>query len=406
MSITIYFKYYKGVFPIDLARKYSSPYFQQKEIIKGLSNNLLNNIQEEYSSVFLMDEEQFKCGNEIFPEAAISDPLSDLNTYDEWQNGRRIFPHRGEYAPFGIEAQLAKIESSVSFGVVGEILTGLFCQSYFAPYVLVRNIRRWPDFIFHKNNNKFVFVESKATATELDEKNPLDGNFELNTFNEFLIQSMKSILSSETTNVCLSHTRILGDKSQRVFHLNVLEFKSNSVKDPSQESIPEPVVSGLAYQIADQYIGYILAQEPIFHGTDTDDELKKYIKKYQKASTNKIKEMLIQKNDLKVNDGDNTRIEDKVESILKKIGSKKNKLEYKKNIGKNIKDSISSGNFTNVSSICDKNIFFRQLTNDEESIIARQWYPDWSNAIKPIDESNPLKWRCSNSILYITDQSI
>ena len=69
-KIIIHFKYYKGLFPIDLARKFNSPYFQPKEIIKGLSNNLLNNIQEEYSSVFLMDEEQFKCGNEIFPEAA------------------------------------------------------------------------------------------------------------------------------------------------------------------------------------------------------------------------------------------------------------------------------------------------------------------------------------------------
>ena len=55
---------------------------------------------------------------------------------------------------------------------------------------------------------------------------------------------------------------------------------------------------------------------------------------------------------------------------------------------------------------CDKDIFFRQLNNDEESSIATSWYPDWSNSIKPFDESNPLKWRCSNSILYIIDQSI
>ena len=133
-KIKIHFKYYKGLFPIELAKKYNSPYFQEKEIRNKLLDPLTNNIQIEYTNVFEMDEEQFKCGNEIFPESAISDPISDLNTYDEWQSGRRIFPQKGRYAPFGIEAQLTKIESSVSFGVVGEILAGLFCQSYFAPY--------------------------------------------------------------------------------------------------------------------------------------------------------------------------------------------------------------------------------------------------------------------------------
>ena len=399
-NLRIEFKYYKGLFPIELAKKYSTPYFQEKEIKNKLLDPLTNNIELEHTNEFEMDEEQFKCGNEIFPESAISDPLSDLNTYDEWRGGRRMFPHKGMYPPFGIEDQLTKIESSVSFGVVGEILAGLFCQSYFAPYVLVRNIRRWPDFIFHKNNSKFVFVESKATASEINERNPLDGNFESSTFKEFLSDSMKSILNSETTNVCLSQTRMLGDRSQRVFHLNILELESDSEKDPSQENFSETVVAGLATQVADQYIGSLFEEGQLDYFESSGDEINNHIKNYKKASTYKIQEMLIQKNNLKVNDGDHSRIKKEVDSKLKDISKKINKLDYK-NIGKNFKGSFSTGSFKNISSICNKSIFSRQLNDSEESNITSNWSPNWSNSIAPFENSNPPKWRCSNSILYM-----
>ena len=399
-NLRIEFKYYKGLFPIELARRYNTSYFQENEIRKNLLDSLTNDIQLEYKNDFEMDEEQFKCGNEIFPESAISDPLSDLDTFDEWRGGIRIFPHKGRYAPFGIEDQLRKIESSVSFGVVGEILAGLFCQSYFAPYVLVRNIRRWPDFIFHKNNRKFVFVESKATASKINVGNPLDGNFEANTFKEFLSDSMKSILNSETTNVCLSQTRMLGNRSQRVFHLNILELESDSEKDPSQEEYPETVVAGLATQVADQYIGSLFEEGQLVYSNSSGDEIKKHLKNYNKASTVKIKEILIQQNNLSVVDDDHHRIEKEVESQLNKLRKNISKLDYK-NIGKDFKDSFSTNSFKNISTICNKSIFSRQLNDFEDSNITTTWEPDWSKSIVPFENSNPLKWRCSNSILFM-----
>ena len=101
-------------------------------------------------------------------------------------------------------------------------------------------------------------------------------------------------------------------------------------------------------------------------------------------------------------DLDHRRIEKEVESKFKKIISKINKLDFK-NIGKGLKSSFSTGSVKNISSICNKSIFFRQLNDYEESNITSTWNPDWSESIEPFENSNPLKWRCSNSILYMEE---
>ena len=41
-------------------------------------------------------------------------------------------------------------------------MSALFSQAYIAPLVIVRPIRRWPDFIFRTTNDCYAFVESKA----------------------------------------------------------------------------------------------------------------------------------------------------------------------------------------------------------------------------------------------------
>ena len=79
--------------------------------------------------------------------------------------------------------------------------------------------------------------------------------------------------------------------------------------------------------------------------------------------------------------------------------SKINKLDNK-NIGRDFKGSFA-GTFKKISSICNKSIFLRQLNDYEESNITSSWSPDWSKSIAPFEISNPSKWRCSNSILYM-----
>jgi hypothetical protein len=44
--------------------------------------------------------DQINLANEVFPEAAVADPLADLEILDEWKNGVRVFPYPGHYSRF------------------------------------------------------------------------------------------------------------------------------------------------------------------------------------------------------------------------------------------------------------------------------------------------------------------
>ena len=402
-NIQVFFKHYKCLFPLELAQDIIAPYYQIKERKQILMDTLIGNINLEYQNNYQMDDLQFKCGNEIFPEFAVSDPLSDLNTYDEWQNGRRNYPFKGIYPPFGISSQLEKIESSSSFGVVGEVLAGLFSQSYFAPFVLVRNIRRWPDFIFYNNSNKYVFVESKATASEIDINNPKNGDFEKDILSEFVMDAMQSVLNNQSTNICLSQTRISGDSKQRIFHLCILEMECDSSSYSENTSMPPSVVSGLAYQIVDQYISSLFDESgPLEFSYNIDEKLKYRLKNfYRKKEIESFKEGIYEINSLEVNTKDDQKIDSEIKRIIKKI-SNKNNLDFK-NIGKSLKQSISKGVFQNVSNVCNQSIFYKKMNSKDEQDIMKTWTPDWDQSVKYYKkENNNFIWRCGNSFLYVT----
>ena len=77
--------------------------------------------------------EQLLCGNEAFPEAAVADPLADLEVWDEWRSGTRYFPYPGRYSKLDITSQDDKTSSPSTVGVLGEIMAGLFAQVGISP---------------------------------------------------------------------------------------------------------------------------------------------------------------------------------------------------------------------------------------------------------------------------------
>jgi hypothetical protein len=164
----VHFQHWDYEIADELLIRYGSPFFSRPDAGAALQERLFSGAVMVSNHTLVFQESQILCANEAFPEAAVADPLADLQVWDEWETGHRIFPYPGRFSRLGLTRQEGKISSPSSVGVLGEIFAGLFAQAYVAPQVLVRVIRHWPDLIFYADNDVYAFVEAKAFTEKLD----------------------------------------------------------------------------------------------------------------------------------------------------------------------------------------------------------------------------------------------
>jgi hypothetical protein len=162
--IHVSFQHWCHVFSDKALIRYGSPHFDSHSAGQALRQEVVDRASQVEDVALQFSEEAILCANEAFPEAAVADPLADLEIWDEWSTGVRSFPYPGKYGRLGIQTQGPKTSSPASVGVIGEIMAGLFAQQGVAPWVLVRVIQKWPDFIFAEHDERYAFVEAKASA--------------------------------------------------------------------------------------------------------------------------------------------------------------------------------------------------------------------------------------------------
>jgi hypothetical protein len=183
--------------------KYGSPHFDAVTAGKHLKERLKNFGQKVTSFRGELSRAHVLCGNEAFPEAAVSDPVADLELWDEWRSGTRVFPYPGRYSRLAIQTQGHKISSPSSVGVLGEIVAGIFAQAGIAPWVLVRVVRRWPDFIFATRDAHYAFVESKAFTLDGDDSEERRTD---STLGECLVDAVQQMNADAYVRVWLAFT--------------------------------------------------------------------------------------------------------------------------------------------------------------------------------------------------------
>jgi len=209
--IDVSFEHWRFTFPDTLLARCGSPHYSQKEAGKEYAKAIYSGAVRAASIAVQFHEAQILCGNEAFPEAAVADPVADLEVWDEWGSGKRRFPYPGRYSKLGItrrDDNRRKTSSPSSVGVVGEILTGFFAQAGVSPWVLVRVVQRWPDFIFSHRDETYSFVESKAFTREPSGATGLRARVLDSLLIEGALQAAQQLNSDPFGRVWCSFTRI------------------------------------------------------------------------------------------------------------------------------------------------------------------------------------------------------
>ena len=345
-------------------------------------------------------ESHIICANESFPEAAIADPIADLEVWNEWRSGVRIFPYSGQYSKLSITNQPGKGSSPSSIGVVGEIMAGLFGQAIISPWVLVRVIRRWPDFIFYTNDGRYAFLEAKAFTSKNKNAsvNSLDNVLEA-TLGECLLNAVRHQTIDPVVKIFYSFTQIKEIQPNIRLAVTFLELDvPDSRRNNTKISAPQPLIDGLAERAIQKAINQYMTENRL-------DELRrnqidKIKSKIKFLANNLIEEVLNDFKSLSNHDSNSKAYSFKEMDIdIRRIEKSIDKQVRDFKIPEVAEDMLLLPSYIQrddgfVRRLSFGSLYRRDLRIKEQVEVNKEWESNWKLANKPWKEnSDKTYWR-------------
>ena len=401
------FEHWRYTFTEEMLIKYGSRYFSRKDAGVEYARDI-HQRSEIISSLGLdFSEGQIHSGNEAFAEAAVADPIADLEIWDEWRSGTRSFPYAGRYSRLDITRQDVKTSSPSSVGVVGEIMAGFFAQAGVSPWVLVRVVRRWPDFIFADRKGTYSFVESKAFTGEPPSGNGLRSRVLDGLVIEGAIDAAQQLNSDAFGKVWNSFTRITSITPMR-FDVTFLEFNVPDSRRRSQtlRTIPAAVVDGLAKRAVNQAAAQLSLTETDARLTDPKRRREVLVPELGKLADKEV-DVVLSGIDIEAPvPTDRRPIAEAVKRILDVTGSRAWKPPKSENLsGRRLmeaKQQAIQGRLSAIRRSGELMIYLADLPEPDISRIRRDWNLDWSRASLPwgtIDRTE--LWRCGGAVICL-----
>ena len=294
-DIKVNIQYWRYDISSDLLTRYGSPYHSIKDAAQAVWANLTKNAVKIQDENFDVEISQVISGNEAFPESALADPIADLELWEEWASGKRVFPYPGKFSRLGVTKQESKTAAPSSIGVVGEIFAGLFSQAVVSQNILVRSIRKWPDFIYYCGGDLYSFVESKAFTNATLAKT-LKDRIPGQVTKEVLYDSVHQLNADPHLDVWGVFTGLVSVSPIFQFTVTAIQITPPSSLRSSRPrlNLPDVVVKGLVERAVAQAAFNIprfeIKEKP---SSNYKKELKEYLKDLIEASKGEIESLLV-----------------------------------------------------------------------------------------------------------------
>ncbi len=407
--IDVTFQHWRHVFADEELIRYGSPHFDRKTAGQALSASVKGSAILKNSCALAFSEKLILSANEAYPEAAVADPLADLEVWDEWRSGIRSFPYPGRYGRLGIRRQDAKTNSTSSTGVLGEIMAGLFAQAGIAPWVLVRVIRRWPDFIFYVRDDRYAFVEAKAYTGESVGSMGSAIQIPEALLGECVVAAVQQLNADPFVQVWGAFTHIQQISPMRL-HVTFLELDVDSGRrlSSTKRVLPHPVMLGIAEQALRRAIIEV----------DTEDlrPLQKSDRRPSKHERNRLERILVpaamrQIEGLLVDEKVRTAVlalPQMIEHELKKMIQHASIPDHGE--GQRFfsaKEKAMSGTLSHVRAVGAQALYVGEIGPAQQTSITEVWESRWENANKPWRTIDSVDlWRCGGAFFAIGDDNI
>ncbi|MEO1431908.1 MAG: hypothetical protein AAFV71_23165 [Cyanobacteria bacterium J06633_8] len=382
-KIKVSFEHYKFLITEEL-KSYNSGYFDNAERKAVLLEEFNRQSQLVSRGEAEFHRHQILCANEVFPEAAVANPLADLEVWNLWKSGYRRFPYPGTYRKFNITSQLPKTNSPSSVGVLGEIIAGLFGQAIISPFILVRPIRRFPDFIYSTNNGLYAYLESKAFTT-VDSEDGLFSRVKRNELVNFLVESLREMVSDSHVKTWGSFTYIQEINPTKLFTTFIeVDFKERDKSKLELGIMPEPVIQGLAEIAIERGVAKMLNEGIINFRNQQNIETLLMNCAFQEV------EALMYEFSLEFASDINYK------SINKAITKLVGKVNYSE-LGR-----VNPENLVSEAQIYLEGRRFEMydIAREQRLEVEERWNADWESATEKFNIDNMYGWRFSNKLFW------
>jgi len=403
--IGVSFEHWRYTFRDDMLSRYGSRYFNRREAGKEFALDIHKRATREVNHALDFTEEQILCGNEAFPEVAVADPISDLEIWDEWRSGTRKFHYPGRYSRLGITEQKKKASSPASVGVLGEILAGFFAQAGVSPWVLVRVVWRWPDFIFaHPVDKAFHFVESKAFTCVLASGPTLASRVSEALLVEGALDASQELMSYPFGKVWLSFTQVrsVAPMLLDVTFLELAVSQSRRDSHPAR-TMPAAVANGLAERAVNQAVAKLglegateVSRAEVLLARTPDRELRA-------RAESEIEGLLREIRAETVADDDREQLRQAIERIVKRVGKRRGSAqESDEPEGKRLfeaKKSAADSILSKLRNVGERGLFLADLSLGQQEEVRKGWLQDWTRANRPWGRIGEAElWRCGGAV--------
>jgi hypothetical protein len=412
-SLDVSFEHWSCELNARELRKWGSPHFDWKQVGRAVTDIFRSRAQRRNNGRSTFSRNLIAVANHAYPEAALVDPVADLELWEEWRQGLREFPYLGRYAPLGIFQQSGKTSSASSVGVLGEVLAGRFAESMIAPTVLVRVARRWPDFILlagaDDGNGRFAFVESKAIGPDAMPRNALCGGSRVPDaqFAELCDQVVRQLNADPFIEIWGAFTFVRTISPMQV-DFTLVQFSATDDKkaETSRTNMPAPVLSGLA----ERCLGAALVQM-------NDDERADLLESprrspYRKEGEGRLVVEALDEFHSIVRSELHGVVAIGDEEIAPYLEQALSRLPRDYQLpGRRTREAREAGVVTAVllaiGSVGGQQIFMANLPESDEQNLSTQWKSDWRGAAQAWDVQGGVElWRAGGAVFAIGDPNV
>jgi hypothetical protein len=290
-------------------------------------------------------------------------------------------------------------------------MAGFFAQEGVSPWVLVRVVRRWPDFIFGHRNGMYSFVEAKAFTGSASGKTGLESRVLTPLIAEGAMHAAQQLSCDAFGTVWYSITRVR-DIVPISLEVTFIELNVPQSRRQAQEKRPVPaaVIDGLAERAVNQAAARLNLRNLQDLQVEARRDRSGIVSNLRELADKEAADLLFE---MELGSGapPTEQMAQAVGRLLAKVNKRRTRAKELDDPSERrfmaAKERAAASYLSPLRRIGDQFIYLADLPREAVSRVKEEWTQNWKRANQPwgVVGTSDL-WRCGGAVISISSENL